>query len=949
MTFATLAPTTVYYNATSYASGQVVDFAQQVNAGSLAPGNYNWTMTVTEEYANASTDITRTYTGSYDVQNLDQSAFGAGWMLQSLDQLYVGAGGIELGDGNGDMFRFAQDPNNANNFLRPDGEPGYSTLVKNGDGTYTLTDKHGNIEDFAASGLLTAKIDSNGNKTNFTFSGGLIQTITDPAGRTTQFSYTGGLATSVTDIYGRTTTYGYTNGQLTSVTGPDPGNGEARLTTTFAYDTNTGEETSSTDATGTTNYSYDAYGALTKIVTPDGDATAYSAPQDQALPEPGTGGGPSNLAPLVYDSSVVGTQTDPNGQGSGKSTTYTAGIFGLVTRSTDPTGATSTTVYNNEGEPLEIDGPMLTSGPYANLPNKTTFSYDSSGNLVKKVLPDGSTESWTFDSKWNEPLSHTDPAGRVTTWTLDPSTGNVLSMTEVGVNSPSRPTTYTYTTSGPAGSPPAGLLASVVDPRGIKTQYSYTSHGLVSAITYAVGTTEQASVSFGYSSSDDLVSETDELNRTTAFKVDGVGRTIETDAPPPDSSQPTVYPKTNDVYDALGRLITETVLQSVQPTTVALVTSYSYNADGQVTRIQQPDPTGGTNYTVTQNFYDPNGNLIRQVSPSGRVTAWEFDADNRRIAEQDPSPTDGSNNLSFNRATANGPVTTVAYDPLGNAVAEINANGQETDNVFDLLGDLLSTTGPADANNQRPTIQYSYNADQEMTGETNALLGVTRLAYDDFGELIQRQDPSPDGGKTPGPISTWKFDGDGNRVLAVDANGNEKELLYNYRNILDEAIAQAPSGGPVWQWRVDPAGQVTETIDPMQRVSQFVFNGDGQLIQSIAPNLSTGGPGDASTTTTDTYDLAGDKISETAPLPSGAAGSTTTTWQYDQLGQVTQETQPAPAPGQSAIRLAVFLQPRPRVDQNHRSPWAQSNDHLRRVGPAGEPELIYRCGHKLVL
>jgi YD repeat-containing protein len=69
------------------------------------------------------------------------------------------------------------------------------------------------------------------------------------------------------------------------------------------------------------------------------------------------------------------------------------------------------------------------------------------------------------------------------------------------------------------------------------------------------------------------------------------------------------------------------------------------------------------------------------------------------------------------------------------------------------------------------------------------------------------------------------------------------------------------------------------------------------LPQTIAPNPTTGGPGDASTTTYDTFDLDNEKLSETTP--NGA----TTSWQRDDLGRTTVTTQPVPAvpePGEAA-------------------------------------------------
>jgi YD repeat-containing protein len=183
---------------------------------------------------------------------------------------------------------------------------------------------------------------------------------------------------------------------------------------------------------------------------------------------------------------------------------------------------------------------------------------DARGNTVETDFPDGTSEHWTFDPKFNEPTKDVDRAGRETDYTLDSTNGDVLDVILVSAAG-NRTTRYVYTPKPTqAGQPPAGLVAKMFDPRGIETDTSYTGHGQVSQIVYAVGTADQASVEYGYNSSDDLISSTDELLRTTNYVVDGRGRTIEQLDPPPDPNSPNVRPINQTVFDAKGE-VTETV------------------------------------------------------------------------------------------------------------------------------------------------------------------------------------------------------------------------------------------------------------------------------------------------------------------------------------------------------------------------------------------------------
>jgi RHS repeat-associated protein len=889
----------VYYSPSGYTAGQTVVFAAQVDASSLPTGVYNYTMTITEQYADGST-VVRSYTGQQNIENLDNSTAGAGWTLRGLPRLWPQAAGtnqaagVSLSDGAGNLYFFTQNPDGS--FTRPAGEPNFSTLVQNADGSYTLTDRNQNVSHFTAQGYLTSVTDSDGNVTTVTTdSSGNPLSILDPEGRLTSFTYSGGLLTGVSDFAGRTVTIDHNAaGQITEIDLPNPGNGEAQGITTFAYDTSTGEMTSLTDASGTTQFAYNAFRELTQTTNPDGSVSKLNAPLGQALVNTAGGvGTASNPAALVYASSLVGSQTDENGH----TTTFVPGPFGEDASTTDALSNTVQTAYNSEGEAVQITAPPLTPGGQ---PLVTTNVYNTMGDLVETDYPDGTKETWQFDPKFNEPVVYVDRAGRETDYTLDPNNGDVLDVIQVGQNGDANLTTqYVYTPlPTQSGQPPAGLVAKEIDPRGIETDYTYSAHGLVTMITYAVGTADQASVEYAYSSADDLISSTDELGRTTNFVVDGMGRTIEELDPPPDPNNPNVRPTTQTVYSGMGQVI-ETV------DAMGRATYDFYDDGGNLIKVEAPDPAGGTNYTTTQYVVDPAGNRVREIDPMGRTTAWQFDPANQQIAEQDPSPTDGTNNQTFVRATASGPVTSVELDTAGDPIQELDAAGNETDNIFDSNGDLTSTTGPAPTTGAaRPTTTYVYNGDGQVIKDTNALGQSVTLVYNEFGEKVEEIDPSPDGGITPGPVLLWSYDQDGNEVRFTNGMGQTYVYAYNDRNERVEEDDPSPDGGttpgPVWKWIYNAAGELTEEIDPIQRVTQWVHDGDGNVIQTIAPNLATGGPGDASTTTYDTYDLDGEKTSETTPLPVGASGSTTVTWQYNDLGDVTQETGPAPASGQPA-------------------------------------------------
>ena len=109
--------------------------------------------------------------------------------------------------------------NNMGNYVAP---PEFFTqLVKNGDGSYSITYPDGTVKKFNSQGQLISITDRNSNAITFAYSGQELTTVIDTLGRPITYSYSSGRLMDVTDYLGRTVTYTYdTTGNLTSVTTP---------------------------------------------------------------------------------------------------------------------------------------------------------------------------------------------------------------------------------------------------------------------------------------------------------------------------------------------------------------------------------------------------------------------------------------------------------------------------------------------------------------------------------------------------------------------------------------------------------------------------------------------------------------------------------------------------------------------------------------------------------
>src|SRR5262245_21768104 len=177
--------------------------------------------------------------------------------------------------------------------LKAAGDESFSTLVKNGDNTYTLTDKHGIKENFGTTGLLTSRVDRSSNTITYSYTTGLLTQISDWYSRNTTLTYTSGHLTGVTDWASRSATLGYDgSNRLTSITRPDPDGGGALSAPvwSFSYNTTTNLLTQVTNPlSNATQYAYGNHNRLTTITNPGSTTWTLASLQTKGWPANSSG------------------------------------------------------------------------------------------------------------------------------------------------------------------------------------------------------------------------------------------------------------------------------------------------------------------------------------------------------------------------------------------------------------------------------------------------------------------------------------------------------------------------------------------------------------------------------------------------------------------------------------------------------------------------------------
>ncbi len=716
----------------------------------------------------------------------------------------------------------------------------HDTLVKNQDGSYTLTRKNQSKYLFNTEGKLTQQKNSHGQPLNMSYdaSGHLIKVEESISGRAVNIGYNeAGLINQVTDNANRKVTFGYdTNHNLTSIT-------DAKgQTTSYTYNP-AGQVLTATGAGGIVLFSntYDSEG---RIVAQD-DAVAGN-----------------QLARFSYDEitdpgKLITTVTDRNGKTRVLTHDYK---YQLISVEDELQNITATYTYDTSGN--------RTSAKDAN-GNLTKFTYDSSGNLLTITDAKGNTSKMTYDERNNllsmenamgkkilytydannNLTSATDQLGDLTTYDYD---SNSLLQTKVTPRQGLISYTYEgglpHTTTNAVGNTPtlnydaAGRLIGITDAAGKETtmtydevdnllstkdplgnikSFTYNSHHDKLSETDARGNTTH----YTYNGNGKLISKVDALNNETRYEYDGEDRLVKiidargnvtifayddkgrlTGATDPLGHTSTIqYDALDNVIDrtdALGNKIL-TITYDALNNPVTLKDALSNTTTKHYDSLNRIDSITDPLAHVTRYSYDDLNRVSSTTDALSGVSNQDFDADGNRISLQDPN----GNKTNFNfdksgrliaKAAPTGDITRYSYD-LRDLISEVeNGRFQITDYQYDGAGRLATLISPED------TTTYTHDANSNILTVTDSTRTVTR-EYDALNRLTKYID-------TQGNTILYSYDAVGNLVTITYPDG--KQVTYGY----------------------DAANRLVSVTDWMGRVTTYDYDANGRLIKTTRPN-----------------------------------------------------------------------------------------------------------------
>jgi RHS repeat-associated protein len=635
-----------------------------------------------------------------------------------------------------------------------------STIVRNADGTYTVTDRLHGIEHYNAMGDVLSIMNAQNIGWTFVYdANNYLQTVTHSNGRFVKLTWTGNLLTAITDQNGATHTYQYNaNNELSQETTNIPG--YTSQTVSYDYENKSFPTSLTGKDVAFTRYQTFGYDASGNAIT-----SSLGAKRQDLYTYTYTPG--SNGALTVSELSPLGRTTVYN---------FTNGLINSATASggTNVPAYSMTHTYDSNG----FDA--LVSDFNGNV---ASYTYAANGQLQQVVQAYGKPEARTTKYTWDPDatrnrITRIVVGDRQTDYTYDPATQRIATTTvtnlsTTNVSAPPMTTTYTY-----ANNATNGMLDKmvVVGPAGAADTTTALYNVVTGDLNSVKNSLNQTTTYSNYNKLGQAGQIVGPNGDTTVYTYDARGEVVNVQTTPNGFAANTVY-----TYDGTGALVSRMTPDGVTENymyddTLHLIARYKaangtisggaaqeeedylYDANEDVTETDDYARTGSyqqvcTNYQIEDGIKTcvAWGNQWVGSSTTTRTALTTYDGLGR------PYIAGGNGNQNF--------VTT--YDGNGNVLTSTDSLNHTTTHTYDGLNRLVTTT---DA--KTGLTQYGYDAGSRVTSITDPRFLITTYVYDGFGQLWAQSSPDT------GTVSfTW--DGTGHRTGMTRADGTPTSYTYD--------------------------------------------------------------------------------------------------------------------------------------------------------------------------
>jgi RHS repeat-associated protein len=748
---------------------------------------------------------------------------------------------------------------------------------------------------------------------------GQLTSVTNRAGLTTSLSYTSSNLTSVTGPFGQALNFTYTGNELATMKLPD-----GSSTYNYGYDTNNNLAYAENPDGYYRTYSYGLnpdVDLLTGIADEDGNQFATWTYDSTGRALTSQHGGGADKISLSYTTTSV-TVTDANSNAltyttttqnnlvklsslsgsnflsaGGKSYTYDANGFvasvtdwdGNVTDYTNNSSGEITSMTEAYGTGLARTTTITWSGTYhepvevQSLLDTTSYTYDSSGDMLTRSVYDGTTtRTWTYTyNSSGQPLTIKDPLSNTTTLAYTTS-GYVSTIT----NPLSQTTSFTSYDGN-------GRLLSMTDPNSVTTSYTWNKEG--KALTKTTGSNEitwtedqgvgkpskvefadSSYFTYTYDSAHRLTQVTDAAGNYISYGYDPASNLTSVKVY---NSTPTLEKSHTYTYDSSERLLTDSGAAAGETTT------YGHDAQGNLAYVTDP-----LSHTTTY-AYDALNRVTTTTDANSHATVLSYNTNNDVLTVKDPLGNtttyayDGFHDVTSLKSPDTG-TTTNTYDKDGNLLTSKDALGNTTTYTYDGLNRALSATYSGGT-----SISYGYDAGSYGIGHlTHAtdLAGTTTYTYDEYGHTLSKK-------QTTGSVAlTVTYDYYEGRLYYVTYPSGKTVYYYYDGEGRVDGISTGIDANNVTYF---PFGMASGWSEDNGTTYARGFDSDGRLtsitLDSTTTNVQSLGYNDASllTTVTETglsnKTYAYDALNRTTTFTNGSA---TTVYAYDNNGNRTSYT-----------------------------------------------------------
>jgi len=639
--------------------------------------------------------------------------------------------------------------------------------------------------DYDDAGNLIAVTDANRHTTHFRYDADdrLIERR-DPAGHVTAYQHDGmGNLVRLVDARNNPTTFEYDeNDNLILIT--DALGGQTR----FTYD----EEDARTSVTDpnhhTTRFGYNRDGLLVQLTEAGGQVSRFEYDAAHNLTRLVNAKG--NATVLEYDElNRLIAGTDP----LGNPTAYEYDPLSRLVAVTDANRIVTRYEYDPLDRLTAVVQNYRPGQPADHQTNvRTAYTYDPVGNLLTIADANGHVTSFAYDLL-DRLIREVNPIG--STWR------------------------YEYD--------PVGNLKRRMDANGAVTDYTYDADDLLVGIRYP----NSSQVTFAYDETHNQVTMTDALgvtrntydplNRLTS-STNHLGQRVGYDYDPASNRVAVTYPDGRVVrteYDP-----TNYPIRVIDPDGNAFTADY--DPTHNITRILYPNQTRAL---MTYDAADRLRSVVNeQVSSGGKIVpistfAYTLDPVGNRTHSDEYYSWRQPETLSHD----------YTYDPLYRLTRSQDSEGRFTVYAYDAVGNRLQMNSnydplrtPTDVDPY--TVDYAYNAANQLLTTDHSLFGVTNYTYDANGNRIRRQGPD-----------VWI--GNPHDQLRTD-------YTYDYENRLTWAGNFFDPGNGQWQVRDETAMQYDgygrlfrRTHDQHQggggqKWTEFVYDGLDPIAEYVEPS-----------------------------------------------------------------------------------------------------------------